>query len=266
MTLDWAEERMQASLGQRQAKGTLRRLPAQPDDDYDAYYDDDPSTFRTNEKNDLIDFSSNDYLGLAHSKMQAKRVEELYADAMTQQSSVALLLGATGSRLLSGDSSAFHNLEKYLAKMHQQPAALLCNSGYDANLSLVSSLPCNVIIYDEYAHNSLHMGMRLWQSRQASHRKLIAFRHNSTSDLVQKLQALPACDESEVFRFFFRSSELSLFSMNDPNLLVLLFDWLLTMADDAVPGFTQDIQDNLHFLGSTIVDHGTKKSHQLAQK
>ena len=82
--------------------------------------------------------------------------------------------------------------------MHNRPAALLFNSGYDANLALVSCLPCHVLLYDEYAHNSLHMGMRLWQSakeeaasiKQSQKRTTISFQHNSASDLKRKLQSV----------------------------------------------------------------------------
>lgn len=169
MTQDWAEQSMKERLQERRDKGTLRRLPAEGQHLSDQ---DNPAS---------IDFSSNDYLGLAQSEIQARRVEELFA-AQRQRT-----LGATGSRLLSGDSSAFHALETYLARLHEQPAALLCNSGYDANLSLVSSLPCDTIIYDELVHNSLHMAIRLWQSRHGPRRTCMSFGHNSVEDLDQKL-------------------------------------------------------------------------------
>lgn len=196
MTLDWTEAHMQASLRQRQEKGTLRRLPAAPtvDQDFSLLAQSNNNNNKQQKQQNVIDFSSNDYLGLAHSESQARRVEELYATAQQQQKQgggCPRFLGATGSRLLSGDSPAFHQLEQYLAVLHEQPAALLCNSGYDANLSLVSSLPCRIILYDEYAHNSLHMAMRLWHSRDPTSRQLLAFRHNSVSDLRQKLQKCP---------------------------------------------------------------------------
>ena len=176
MTKDWAEERMLAGLQQREEKGTLRSLPAQYQQAAAPHHSSSSSAA-------TIDFSSNDYLGLAQSLTQAKRVEELF-DAEHQQK----LLGATGSRLLSGDSPVFHQLEAYLARLHEKPAALLCNSGYDANLSLVSSLPCDVILYDEYAHNSLHMAMRFWQTRDETRRTMMVFGHNSTRDLQAKLR------------------------------------------------------------------------------
>ncbi|GKY94989.1 hypothetical protein MPSEU_000463500 [Mayamaea pseudoterrestris] len=137
-----------------------------------------------------IDFSSNDYLGLARESEQTAMV----ASALTQAD--AMPLGATGSRLLSGDSLAHQQLEDYLAMVHCQPAALLCNSGYDANLSVVSSLTCDCIIYDEYIHNSLHMGLRLWKAKTSSQGKhdnnnktCASFLHNDLNDLQKQLQS-----------------------------------------------------------------------------
>ena len=181
---DWAEKRMEAKLQQRREKGTLRRLPAASVQDQST--SDTRSSTTTNVP---IDFSSNDYLGLSQSLAQAKRVQQLYdeADSSCPTSSNPRTLGATGSRLLSGDTAAAHQLEAYLAALHQQPAALLCNSGYDANLCVVSSLACDVIIYDEYSHNSLHMAMRFWQSRQDNNRTLVGFRHNDMKELQDKL-------------------------------------------------------------------------------
>jgi len=161
MSSNWIEDRMQQALQQRKTKGTLRRLAGPLDSS--------------------IDFSSNDYLGLAQDAQQKALVE--------QRNDTAASLGATGSRLLSGDLQQHHLLEQWLAAIHQQPAALLCNSGYDANLSVVSSLPCDCILYDEYIHNSLHMGLRLWQ-QQDRKKRAASFQHNAVEDLHRQLRKL----------------------------------------------------------------------------
>jgi 8-amino-7-oxononanoate synthase len=180
---NWWEARMKAALEGRRQKGTLRKLhAAAPAMDNNA--DSHPGE-------DRIDFSSNDYLGLAHDPNQHRAVESAY-EQLVQADATRFVprLGATGSRLLSGDSSTFHALEHYIARLHNRETAFLCNSGYDANLAVVSSLPADVILYDEYAHNSLHMGMRLWHAQDPDHKKLISFRHNSTEDLQTKLEQL----------------------------------------------------------------------------
>ena len=191
---------MRQALDRRRQKGTLRVLPNAPNvnvndnDNRDGNFDAPPCPSATSlplhvddttDDSAIIDFSSNDYLGLAHDPTQLALCR--HAD----DARPATTLGATGSRLLSGDSPSFHSLESYLAEVHRRPAALLFNSGYDANLSVVMSLSCQFILYDEYAHNSLHMGIRLWKSAvsPSSNRQAHSFRHNDVTDLDRQLQA-----------------------------------------------------------------------------
>lgn len=149
---------MRAALAKRSSKGNLRTLRV---------------------IDDAVDFSSNDYLGLARCHQQQALVHQRTQGR--QQ-----LLGATGSRLISGNLPDFPRIEAYLAQSHGRQHALVCNSGYTANLSVVSCLPVDHILYDEYIHNSLHMGLRLWErdTRQAQ-----MFRHNDTDHLRQLLEA-----------------------------------------------------------------------------
>lgn len=134
------------------------------------------------------DFSSNDYLGLAHCQKQHRLVDALYQEQEVQADrDHGVRLGATGSRLLSGDSLYARNLEEWLAKVHQRPTATIFNSGYDANLSILSStiLPGDLVILDELCHNSLLMGVRM--SRQRAFR---TFTHNSVEALQSILEDL----------------------------------------------------------------------------
>jgi len=147
-------------LKRRKENGSLRQL----------------KTFRSisgeNAEN-AIDFSSNDYLGLAQSAQQELKVEDLYKSLPHRY------LGSTGSRLLTGDSKYAQDLETSLAGWHKRPSAMLCNSGYDANLSVISCLSLNsTVIMDELCHNSIQMGLRL--SRGYTLRK---FQHSSLQDL-----------------------------------------------------------------------------------
>jgi 8-amino-7-oxononanoate synthase len=97
-------------------------------------------------------------------------------------------LGSTGSRLLTGNLEYAQILEKHLAIWHKRPAALLVNSGYDANLSVLSCLTLNSqVIMDALCHNSLQMGVRL--SRGARVRN---FRHNNVDDLENILTSRDA--------------------------------------------------------------------------
>src|SRR5690606_10421470 len=82
-----------------------------------------------------VDFSSNDYLGCSHSKWVANELRT----KLDSQGDVAY--GSTGSRLLSGNHQGHEKLERFLAQYHKVAAALLFNSGYDANLGFFSAVP-----------------------------------------------------------------------------------------------------------------------------
>ena len=126
---------------------------------------------------DKIDFSSNDYLGLAR-----EHSIQTLADAWLSSFNHTLN-GATGSRLISGNHSAYEAAEKYIAQIHHSEDALIYNSGYDANIGLLSCIAGrnDTIIYDEYVHASIRDGIRLSLSRAFS------FQHNNTDDLVKKI-------------------------------------------------------------------------------
>ena len=124
---------------------------------------------------ELVDFSSNDFLGLSKNK-------ELLTSIL-DKSKAADFLGATGSRLLTGNSSKHEELELFLADFHGSENAILFNSGYNANLGLLSCLPQkgDTIILDEKAHSSIKDGAKL------SFAKKLSFKHNNAKDLDKKL-------------------------------------------------------------------------------
>lgn len=117
-----------------------------------------------------IDFFSNDYLGLAQLKGENFK--------QTQHQ------GSTGSRLLSGNSNLAMKAEKSVAAFFESPSALVFNSGYNANLALMSTIPQrgDTIIYDEFVHASIRDGIRL------SHAKAISFKHNDLFDFSKKIK------------------------------------------------------------------------------
>jgi 8-amino-7-oxononanoate synthase len=123
-----------------------------------------------------IDFSSNDYLGLAHNPELAECIATSIKSLKTKN-------GATGSRLLNGNSELFIEVEKVIAEFHNSESALIYNSGYDANLGLFSTI-CrknDVVIYDEFIHASARDGIRLSNARSFS------FKHNDIPDLSEKI-------------------------------------------------------------------------------
>ena len=123
-----------------------------------------------------VDFTSNDYLGMARDRTFQAMVD-------TEISEMQRQLGSTGSRLLSGNSAYAEAVEKQVASFHKAESALVFNSGFDANYGLLSTLPYrgDTIIYDELAHASILDGIR------ASRADSLAFRHNDIADLHAKL-------------------------------------------------------------------------------
>lgn len=123
------------------------------------------------------DFFSNDYLGFAASKSITKETNSILAESDIQN-------GATGSRLISGNYSLIEKAEKQIAKFHQAESALLFNSGFLANLGVLSAIPQHgeIILFDELAHTSIREGIRL------SNAKAYKFKHNDLTDLERLLK------------------------------------------------------------------------------
>ncbi|MBC7695064.1 MAG: pyridoxal phosphate-dependent aminotransferase family protein [Burkholderiales bacterium] len=121
-----------------------------------------------------IDFSSNDYLGFSSKGLLTEELKTM--DASNH-------VGSTGSRLISGNSLLFQEIENSIAVFHKAEAALVFNSGYDANLGLLSSVPQkgDLILSDELIHASLIDGIRL---SFASNYK---FKHNDLLSLKELL-------------------------------------------------------------------------------
>ena len=128
-------------------------------------------------KNYIVDFYSNDYLGLAHNPQQRE-----YAQALLSRE--PQYNGSTGSRLLSGNYPLIEKAEEQLAAFHQAPKGLIFNSGYDANVGIFSSIPLkgDVVLYDQYIHASIRDGLQLTNAQS------FKFKHNSLEDLREKLE------------------------------------------------------------------------------
>jgi len=120
-----------------------------------------------------VDFSSNDYLGLA------------------QHEHPAGLVGSTGSRLLSGHSQTWERCEAALAAWHSaagEHAALYFPSGYVANEGLLSTLihPSDTVFSDALNHGSIIDGIRL------SRAGVQVFPHQDLDALVAALRNAPS--------------------------------------------------------------------------
>lgn len=129
------------------------------------------------QETDLVDFSSNDYLGFSNSKLIFDTTHQYLLEHNQIQN------GATGSRLLSGNHSIYKTAEDYITQFHQAQSALIFNSGYDANVGFFSAVPQkgDLILYDELCHASIRDGIQL------SNAKAYKFQHNDLEDLERLL-------------------------------------------------------------------------------
>ena len=123
----------------------------------------------------FLNFSSNDYLGLANhpalKEAAIKAVEKFGA-------------GAGASRLICGSLKPFHELEAVLAAFKQTEAALTFSTGYAAAMGTITALvgKDDVIILDKLVHASIVDAAKL------SGAKLRVFGHNDLNDLEEKLR------------------------------------------------------------------------------
>ncbi len=159
-------DEIRAFLDKRSAEGLLRGLR--------------PITSRGNGKitmggSEYIDFSSNDYLGLSgHPKLinAAKAAIDEFG------------IGSSASRLLSGSFDIHHRLEEEVARFKNKEAALVFNSGYQANIGILSALygEGDAIFSDKLNHASIIDGMFL------SAAKVFRFLHNDPDSLETLLK------------------------------------------------------------------------------
>lgn len=147
-------EKLSKKLSDRQQDGSLRRLRL---------------------SSDLIDLYSNDYLGLAQSSILYHEADQWLAKRGHRRS------GSTGSRLLSGNSDLHLELELGLEQFYKAEKAILFNSGFDANLGLLGSVPMrgDLVLMDELVHASIREGVRSGLARA------LKFRHNDLQHLQE---------------------------------------------------------------------------------
>lgn len=123
----------------------------------------------------LINFCSNNYLGLAHHPHLKQRAIDYIHQYGT---------GASASRLVCGNFHFHEDAEAKIASLMQYEAALLFNSGFQANLTLLPALADrhSLILADKHNHNSLLQGAL------ASGAKVVRYRHNDLEHLEKLLQ------------------------------------------------------------------------------
>ncbi len=123
----------------------------------------------------LLNFASNDYLGLATDpRLKAAAIEAIQTYGT----------GSTGSRLVTGQRPLHRELEKLIANFKKSADALVFSSGYAANLGTMAALvgDRDLIIADQYNHSSLKNGAILSQA------KVLEYRHCDIGHLRELLE------------------------------------------------------------------------------
>lgn len=160
----WARE----DLAALESRGLLRSL--------------EPLTSRSgaevvvNGEERLINFSSNDYLGLSTDPQLVAQLKSAFEEHLG---------GAGASRLITGDSVAHRALEKTAARFEGTEAALVFNSGYAANVGTLSALlgEDDVVFSDALNHASIVDGCRL------SKAQVVVYPHRDVAKLSELLAA-----------------------------------------------------------------------------
>lgn len=134
-----------------------------------------------------IDFSSNDYLGLAHHDGIRQTLIDALADGVA--------LGSGGSRLLRGNHPEHEDLESFAADFFATGAALFMATGFLANFALFTTLPGrgDIILVDELIHASVKEGMH------ASPAKTMKFAHNDANACEDALKRARAKGAKQIW-------------------------------------------------------------------
>ena len=123
----------------------------------------------------LIDFASNDYLGLANNP---EILEKTYNTIKGED------YGSKASMLVNGYSEYHQMLEEYLCEINDYKAGIIVGSGFLANMSIFEALARkgDLVVLDEEYHASGRVGVRL------SNAQIRYFKHNDLEDLIYKLK------------------------------------------------------------------------------
>ncbi|MDZ5761588.1 aminotransferase class I/II-fold pyridoxal phosphate-dependent enzyme [Lyticum sinuosum] len=155
-------------------KGYYRKLPEK------VYNKNNIESNNFNDSNYNLNFSTNDYLNLSHHP----EIIKAGFDAMNKYG-----VGSTGSRLLSGNISLYEEFEEIIAKNKNTESSIIFNSGFQANITVLSSLldyrvlKCYpIVFFDKLNHSSLYQAIFL--SKAELHR----YYHNDLNHLVKLME------------------------------------------------------------------------------
>lgn len=156
---------LENQLAERRASGRLRKLrQIMPADGAHILV----------ERRRLVNFASNDYLGLSdHPALKQRAIEYIQRFGV----------GSTASRLLSGNLEPYDHIERKLASLKGTETALILPTGFQTNVTLLSALSADktLLACDRFCHVSLLKGAQLSGGRWTR------YEHNDLNDLDCKL-------------------------------------------------------------------------------
>ena len=176
-----------SQLEQLSRQGNLRSLPAV----------DAQGLSIVRDGNTMLNFSSNDYLGLADDT----NLKEEFLQNLNPRN---VRFSSTSSRLLTGNFPVYARLEKRLTELYKAGASLVFNSGYHANSGILPAVTDNrsLILADKLVHASIVDGIGLSKAR------CIRYRHND----YEQLERLVSESASQYEKIFIVTE--SIFSMD----------------------------------------------------
>lgn len=128
------------------------------------------SRLRKNKRKDYIVMGSNDYLGLG----SHPEVVQAAHNALDKYG-----FGSTGSPVTTGTTDLHLDLCDKIAKIHKKESAILFNSGYAANIGIITALTAanDLVIADMLCHASIQDGMQMSKATSRF------FKHNDVAHL-----------------------------------------------------------------------------------
>lgn len=125
-------------------------------------------------KNDLLLFSSNNYLSLCNDEELKNNSKEIINN---------FGIGSGGSRLTTGSTILHRECENTISKLKNKEDSILYSSGYLCNIGSIPSLFYEdfIIFSDELNHSSIISGIKLTKS------KCVIYKHSNVDDLKDKL-------------------------------------------------------------------------------
>jgi glycine C-acetyltransferase/8-amino-7-oxononanoate synthase len=185
---------------------------------------------------DIIDFSSNDYLGLKDNQTTKEKLCKRIQD---------ISLGSGASPLISGYTRIQHELEVFLSEIKETESCLIVGSGYLANTGLIQAVTTenDIIFSDRYNHASIIDGIRLSRAEK------VIYRHNDMNDLEEKLKKSNCTGNRFIVTDGVFSMEGDTASLKDLKFLSDRYNAVLIIDDAHGTGITGEGRGTVYHFG-----------------